>query len=343
MNKYFLLIVLFTFTSILNAKESARGHVVLKSGERIFVDYKAPRSSEHPVFVLVNGLIYETERWGAMAQQLSASGAGVLRYDFKGQHRTYVYAMEDNDGRPEYFEKGIKLSENAKDLKELLSILEINQRVQIVGLSYGASIAAEFARQFPSSVDNLIFMSPLVISLDKYDPQGLMLRNYLDSMNWWGPFGWYWSNYYYDQIYRSYFDQTPSSRNHHYGKYEEAFRESVFQQVKAVKDFDLRYYDYSRIFKDNQKVHLMVADKEEKKYLKDMLEVWKRTKNKGSLTYYENTYHAIPDTNPYVSGIVLLNIAGKNPDFHDGSASHLRRERTGIVKEPIEDISVLLK
>jgi pimeloyl-ACP methyl ester carboxylesterase len=123
--------------------QAETGFVKLPSHE-VFVSYSAPAPGK-PTVVLVNGLVYDLDRWNDFARPLAESGVGVLLYNFRGQSRTLLKELEN--GEPEFFRDNLSRAELAEELSHLLDALQI-EKASIVGLSYGAGIAAEFAALF---------------------------------------------------------------------------------------------------------------------------------------------------------------------------------------------------
>lgn len=297
--KFLLLLCLSIFT------RAETGFVQL-SGHQVFVDYSAAAPGK-PTVVLVNGLVYGLDRWNDFARPLAESGVGILRYNFRGQSRTLLKELEA--GEPDFFRAGLDRQAQADELRDLMAALRI-EKATIVGLSYGAGIAAEFGKRFPGKVEQLVLLAPLVVPLDRYDPNGAWINMNLDALRfWWGPlWGPYVYEYYYNQIYRSYMsqrlvgDRIPGEMRGH----EEAYKESVFHLVRAMRDLDLRTFDFPRL---KGRVHLMLASEEEAPALKDQFLAWKNFGPAGaSLTLLAPASHAIPDSSGAFAAEILKKI-----------------------------------
>lgn len=295
------------------------GFVPLKD-HHVFVDYTAAAPGK-PTVVLVNGLVYGLERWNDFARPLAGSGLGILRYNFRGQSRTLLKELENNES-PEFFRSGLDRRAQAEELAQLMDALELKSAV-IVGLSYGAGIAAEFGKRFPEKVDQLVFLAPLVVPLDLYDPKGAWIHQNLDVLKfWWGPlWGPYVYDYYYDLIYRAYMnerlvgDRIPGEMRGH----EEAYKESIFHLVRAMRDLDLRTFRFPEL---KGRVHMMLASEEEAPALKDQFLAWKNWDAGGSLTLLAPSGHAIPDS----SGAFAAEILKKILNGLEGSYLGLKEE-----------------
>lgn len=317
LGKFVLAAAAFLASATAFAAESFKGYLEVADGHEVYVDYQAPAASK-PTVVLVNGLVYDMKRWEPYMEQLEDSGAGILRYYFRGQLRSLKH--EVRKGTPAFFNEGLSYQELASELKQVLAALQIRQKVTVVGLSYGAAIAAEFAEKYGEQVDNLILMAPLVVSLDNYDPAGAWIRWNLETIrnSWpiWGPVAY---EYYYNLIYRSYLINdriTPDRIPPEMRNIPDEYKESIFHQVRAVRDFDLRKYKFS----DVARVHLMLAEEEEAPALADQFKSWNAwsRKSRASLVYLYGSSHAIPDTAPELSAELTLNILKRSTRFLDG-------------------------
>lgn len=269
-------------------------YIQMPGGYPLAVDYAKAQPGK-PTVILINGLVYETARWEDLAKPLEQKGYGVLRYYFRGQILSLKKEVEQS-GRPAFFDTGLETKDFAKELGQLLTLFKI-KRAHVVGLSYGATIAAEFAKLYPARVDQLVLMSPYVVAMDKLDPQGQWLRWNLDALRtYWGPlWGPYAFDYYYNLIYRDYIkgritpDRIPSA----VANIPEEYKESVFHLVRAARDFDLETLKLS-----HASIHMMVASKEDPALQREQFLSWKTfaPKTKGSFIYLTPAEHAIPDS-----------------------------------------------
>lgn len=306
-----LLFALFSIGSMANAalQPSFQGFVPVKSGTEIYVEHYAPKGTQ-PTVVLVNGLVYNIHRWDPYTEELTRKGFGVVRYYFRGQLDSLLREVEIHK-TPKFFEGGFTYQDLASELNDVLNQLKITGKVSVVGLSYGGSIAAEFASSYPRRVDQLILMAPLVVSLDHYDPMGAWIRWNLDAVRfWWGPL---WGpaayDYYYDMIFRSFLvdqritsDRIPPEVAH----IPDIYKETVFHQVRATRDFNLKTYDFAK----GPRVHLFLASEEDVPAFEDQLRAWEKFsgKKRGSLVYFEKSGHAIPDAAPALSADVTAKL-----------------------------------
>lgn len=286
-----------------------RGYVKVSAGHEVYVDY-VPAQSGRPTVVLLNGLVYETDRWDGFARKLQENGIGVLRYYFRGQFLTLRREVEQNK-QPKFFQAGLERQDFSLELKDLLDHFRI-QKAVVVGLSFGAGIASDFSERFPSRVDQLFLMAPLVVSLDRYDPNGAWLHWNLDALRaFWGPL---WGPYVYDQyynwIFRSYMRQrlVPERIPESLRDLSEAYKESMFHLVRSIRDFNLKKVKFNL----NGKVNVFVASQEDEPALRDQFSAWNTLgKARGTFAYLSPAFHAIPDSSgAYAADLVVAVLKG---------------------------------
>ncbi|RYZ68654.1 MAG: alpha/beta hydrolase, partial [Proteobacteria bacterium] len=242
-----------------SAKESKieKGYVQLADGIDRYVEISQPKAGK-PWIVFTNGLVYDLERWGPMDAELRAAGFGILHYYFRGQDWSLAREVEQVT-TPLFFKTGLQSKDFADELAGILQQLGIEEKVTVVGLSYGAHIAASFAEAYPEKVDQVVFMAPLVIPLEKYQPQGQWLDwNLAWVRTMWGS---YFYEYAYRQIYGSYLEKRVESRvPEHVSHIAKEYKESLFHLIRVVRDFDLRKFKFSQL--EQKSVHFMLSTEE---------------------------------------------------------------------------------
>ncbi|MBX3032360.1 MAG: alpha/beta fold hydrolase [Bdellovibrionaceae bacterium] len=298
-----MILAILALGSILStAAAQARGGMEgrflrLPDGISRYVEIRPPQAGR-PTVVMVNGLVYATERWNPFRQALAQKGYGLVNYDFRGQRWTLKEEAK-NGHTPAFFEQGLNPTLLAEELRGVLDALGAKGPVVLVSLSYGSHIAAEFARLYPDRVLDVVFMAPLVVSLDHYDPQGMWVMMGLEWLKFtWGPvLGPYFHEQAYAQIYRTYYRQNlvpakiPAELRH----IPEIYRESIFHLTRAARDFDLRRYDFQSL--RGPRVHFMTAGEEEPLALRDQFTAFERVRpaSRGVLVHFTKAFHAIPD------------------------------------------------
>lgn len=314
---FFTLVFSFSFFSetLFAAVKVEKGFVKLSDGIERYVEYSAPNVGK-PWIVFTNGLVYELERWSPMDAELRAQGFGILHYYFRGQDWTLEREAE-KFGKPLFFKNGLESEDFAHELEQVLAQLRIQEKVVVVGLSYGAHIAASFAEVYPERVEQVVFLAPLVKSLDKYEPQGAWLDwNLAWARAVWGP---YFYEAIYRQIYQNYLDQRVSDRiPDHLRAIPEIYKESLFHLVRAVRDFDLRHYSFKKLT-DNS-VFYLLGQEDKPQIFQDQILSFEGTdsKSQGSLIWLPESSHAIPDSEPTLAARYLQHIIARDPRLEQG-------------------------
>jgi pimeloyl-ACP methyl ester carboxylesterase len=178
----------------------------------------------------------------------------------------------------------------------------------LVGLSYGASVAAEFAKAHGDLVADVTFVSPLVIPTDEYDAGGLALRESLETIRFWenspctiyGAFNPFlcvgqdfWFDTFYKAIYQTYLDGRIKDIPE--GVEPATYKKAVFHLIRAVRDFDLR-----EEIKGLRNVSMFVGSLEEKRLSIDQRRAWKNVpaNERGDFVVFKGAHHALPDEAP---------------------------------------------
>ena len=127
------------------------------------VHYELAGPDGAPVVVLVHGFSVPYYIWDPTFEALTKAGFRVLRYDLYG--RGYS-DRPDVDYSLELF---------TGQLEKLLSALEAEQPVVLVGLSFGGPIVARYASDHPEQVRGLVLIDPQVapVSTDDIFPLNL--------------------------------------------------------------------------------------------------------------------------------------------------------------------------
>lgn len=103
-----------------------------------------------PLVVLVHGGTIPMWTWDAQVPALTAAGFRVLRYDQLGR------GLSDRPAGP--YDRALY----QRQLAELLDALGLAAPVHLVGLSFGSTISATFARNHPERVGRVVLLSPIV-------------------------------------------------------------------------------------------------------------------------------------------------------------------------------------
>ena len=110
--------------------------------------YELAGPQQAPSVVLLHGFSVPNFIWDPTFEALKAAGFRVLRYDLFGRG----YSDRPNQANTrEFF---------LQQLEELLSALSLTSKVNLIALSMGAVVAADFANAYPDRVDKLVFVDP---------------------------------------------------------------------------------------------------------------------------------------------------------------------------------------
>ena len=112
--------------------------------------YELSGPDDGPVVVLVHGGTIPLFTWDSQMPALREAGYRVLRYDQLG--RGYSDRPRADYDRALY----------QRQLEDLLSALGIDGPVDVVGVSFGAAVAATFTAAHPERVRKLVFIAPVV-------------------------------------------------------------------------------------------------------------------------------------------------------------------------------------
>ncbi|MEN8120248.1 MAG: alpha/beta hydrolase [Bacteroidota bacterium] len=115
-----------------------------------FTHYKLTGPVDGKLVVLVHGGTIPIWTWDKQVEALNSAGYRVLTYDKFG--RGY-------SDRPDitYDQELYK-----RQLLELVDKLELNQKINLVGLSVGGGTVVNFTADYPGRVDKLVLVSPLI-------------------------------------------------------------------------------------------------------------------------------------------------------------------------------------
>jgi pimeloyl-ACP methyl ester carboxylesterase len=119
--------------------------------------YELSGPEDGQVVVLLNGFSIPLFTWERNVTALTDAGFQVLTFDYYG--RGY-------SDRPNVT---YNMDLFTRQTDELLTALGIDQKVDIVGISLGGYIAAEFVDQFPERIQKVVLISPQVVTMGE-DP-----------------------------------------------------------------------------------------------------------------------------------------------------------------------------
>lgn len=232
------------------------GYFMNSSGYPIyFKDYRTPKAKGQ--VVIANGLHYELPNFNEIVQELLKNGYNVLTYAHRAQHESLEAAKEKG-----LRFKGLTTEDLAQDLLELLAHRKINKKINLVGLSFGSSVAAVFADQHPERVNTLTFWAPLVQLATVYT----MMRDLQEAFSIFNPFGFGVKKY----------------------------DEPTEAMVDSTKNFDLNKFEFQ------VPTSLVLAGKDERFLLQQQQKYWSSTLKPqgGRMKMFTNDHHGLPASNP---------------------------------------------
>lgn len=149
------------------------GNFVELSGGYTYYEYARGKQPDTLV-VMVHGFSVPSYIWDSTYQAVVASGYGALRYD--------VYGRGFSDNPDVVYDAALYTNQ----LSELLNALNISQKINLMGLSYGGRIISAFAFQYPHRIENLIYVDPAgfetILAKEDY-PQMVSAQEVEDFIN----------------------------------------------------------------------------------------------------------------------------------------------------------------
>ena len=100
-----------------------------------------------PIVLFIHGTASANEIWDKQYKLLDKNNYRVIGIDLRGHGRSTNPGGECN------------LEEHLNDLTETLKYINLHQTITIVGHSFGAVLAVEFAKRFPNKVNRLLLIS----------------------------------------------------------------------------------------------------------------------------------------------------------------------------------------
>ncbi len=125
------------------------------------------KAKDGETWVLIRGLLREQRHWGEFAQKLSQTlSAEVICLDTPGNGEQYKDTSASS------------IAAMVKALRKQLQQIHSSEpiRINLLGISMGAMICTEWARQFPDEIEHMVFINT---SFGNYSPfyHRLKLRN----------------------------------------------------------------------------------------------------------------------------------------------------------------------
>ena len=124
------------------------GHIEFGANKIYYVE-----DGEGPPIVFIHGGAVDHRMWAPQLERFRHTNR-VIAYDTRAHGRSELVEDETDD------------------LEDLVAVLDVfaESRAQIVGLSFGAAIALDFALALPERVSRLVLMSPGLVGVQEQDP-----------------------------------------------------------------------------------------------------------------------------------------------------------------------------
>jgi pimeloyl-ACP methyl ester carboxylesterase len=310
--------------------------IQLANGQEIVANFqKSQKSTTGEVFVLLNGLVYELNRWDNVANGLEKLGHTVIRYSYSAQPANLRRLKKDEE--PAFFTKGLTPEKMAEELSLVLEAYGVTGKIHLVGLSYGSSVAAAFAERNPERIEDVTFMSPLVVPTDAYDARSAGLRAWLESVRYWenapcsfygafNPFLCSAQDYWYDAFYKSLYETYLMGKvsNIPQGVEASVYKKSLFHLIRAARDFDLK-----KAVVGLKNVSLFVASEDDKPLRADQELAWEKipVAERRAYVRFNGARHALPDEAPARVISLLDAIAKKEDRYSKGEKYEVPADR----------------
>lgn len=148
----------------------------IKSGNFVklsagYTYYEFENQDADTLLVMVHGFSVPSYIWDSTYYAALSRGYGAIRYD--------AYGRGYSDNPDVVYDVALFSSQ----LSELLDVLKIEQKINLLGLSYGGRTISAFAFQYPDRIQNLIYVDPSgfeTTTTDKEYPVMISLQQILD-------------------------------------------------------------------------------------------------------------------------------------------------------------------
>ncbi len=241
---------------------------------------------ELPSIILLNGLLYDQNRWGETCKYLSELSYNLLTFDFYGQGRT----VENNDIPTQ----PISLDNQVEDLYQLI-IQEVgNKPVILVGLSYGGAVAQKFGVKYPNLIKKILLVAPYIQPINKLESiieqQSYWTNLFVPYMSFSDCFDFHLKNLMGIEVFKDKLEKGNLDNIH-------VHNEGTFRLAQGIKHLHINPSDLKKLSKKS--VSMLIPKYDEYTSVLDYLAFW----NKIPSTVKSNveilpTVHRVPDAQP---------------------------------------------
>lgn len=304
-----LILLPLLWSSLAFARFPFDGYVEIRPGERLHVEHH-PAQDGFPTLFLLNGLTYSTRQWDPFVQTIKnlEPRLGIVTYDMRGMGKT----LKDPKGEQNDRDKNITPEMQARDLKDLMRVLNIQGPKSTVALSYGGAIQIlAAARDF--DFDHFINMAPL---LEPMESQDQWIRQKIAFHRMLAPGDLRSDEALYDYyLWLLVLTTYPMAEPVIAGDIDKII--GIYRMVKPIRHW--RGIQYTNHF-PRGKFHLVAAIKDEYVPLKDLEEFWDNipTNSRASFLKIKNARHKIPEERPEIAARWVLQILRGHPHLQSG-------------------------
>jgi pimeloyl-ACP methyl ester carboxylesterase len=283
-----------------------KGFVQIRSDRHLYVEYR-PAAPGKTTLVFANGLTWSTTQWQPLVAALDKldNGIGIVLYDMVGMGKTLL------DRAPVTYD--IPFDAQIKDLKDLVTKLDIKGPKILSGLSYGGAATLEYIAQYPNDFDKVIAISPFLARLPDQDQ---WINQAIAATRISFPYNPATDDELYDYflrqlVYTTYPVLEPIMLENPYKT------EGVYRMVKGAKNW--RAMDDLAKFPAG-KIHLMSGTADQFVSLTSQQAFWQALpmQARASMIVVQNAQHKIPEDHPDFTAAWMMQIVNGNADISSG-------------------------
>lgn len=264
-----------------------------------------PKSSNIPTLIFLNGLTYEYDKWNLLVEYLRPLGYGIVQYDMVGQGQSLInYAAPS---QPIFIENQVE------DLLKVATHLGLtNQKLNLVGLSYGGGLAIAFAKKYPELIENAFLLAPYtepVESQDKWIRLQIQQVRLFNPQNTASDEELY--SFFLKQNVYTIFPMAEVSILSHPNK-----REAVFQLIEGVRRFNM--FEASQLFPSNS-VHLVIAGLDEYIPRSALERFWSQipAESQSTKMVIRLSKHKLPEFFPHYTASWIHQVLNNKPNLKE--------------------------
>lgn len=309
--KSLLLVPFFALLLICESTWASQAGVLeISPSHKVFYKYQKPKPGRQTI-VLINGLIYAIESWDEYFDELKKDGVGILQIAYSTQpeslallnHKTPYFAKVV----PTVFGPNQKGLETQDLVDEVMAVVDSKKikNFTLLSLSYGSIVASQLAVEHRDRIDQLILVSPAVVTSGRYNAYGLSRHLYYAGLKAAGNPA---ADHFYDlEIFDTLATLVTAQKYHFDNVAFFDFFSGVYQMARSSKWFDLKDYASQPL----PETYLFLASREDPPLHKDQLKFWQLMEvnpAKKALVHFKGSFHAIPGVAPVAAAEQTLKV-----------------------------------